>query len=309
MALNAALFNAGRVVGPAIAGVILAISTPAVCFGLNALSFVAPISSLLRMRFAVTPPVARSGSNLERLREGLSYVRTNPAVLLPIALVGFVGIFALNFTVWIPLLAKRELATGAGGFGLLMSSLGFGSLAGALTLAFTGRKPRRHLMLLAAAALGGLELVLALAGSAGLHLLVAAPLLAGMGFAMSMTMSLANAIVQTATPDALRGRVMSVYMTVFFGTFPVGALISGVVSDRAGTPVSMGVGGAVAIAAAGGVWLTGRRIAPRLAAPAPPTNAEPAPTIVRRGGAQGVSRRHGVSGYPLRDTLAHRRED
>jgi len=294
VALNAALFNAGRVVGPAIAGIILAVSSPAMCFGLNALSFIAPISSLLRMRFAAKPVIARSGSNLERLREGLGYVRATPAILLPIALVGFVATFGMNFNVWIPLLAKEELATGAGGFGLLMSSLGVGSLIGALTLAFRGKKPQRHLMLLAAALLGGLELILALAGSAGLHLLVAAPLLAGMGFAMSTAMSLANATVQTITPDALRGRVMSVYMIVFFGTFPIGAMISGIVSDRAGTPVSMGVGGSVAILAALCVWLASKRVMPTLTTPS-----------------AAVGQRHNprIAGFPLRDALAHRRED
>ncbi len=301
VALNAALFNAGRVIGPAIAGVILAVSSPAVCFGLNALSFIAPMSSLLRMRFAARSRPIQTGSNLERLREGLGYVRTTPAVLLPIVLAGLVATFGMNFNVWIPLLAKHELGTGAGGFGLLMSSLGFGSLLGALTLAFTGRKPLRHLMLLAAAALGSLELVLALVGSAGLNIVIAIPLLAGMGFAMSTAMSLANVTVQSTAPDALRGRVMSVYMTVFMGTFPIGALISGVLSERFGTPASMGIGGAVALCAAAAVWIAGRRVA--------------IPAAVRTALTPGTPLTNAISGhprtkgFPMRDALAHRRED
>jgi MFS family permease len=165
----------------------------------------------------------------------------------------------LNFNVWVPLLARHDFATGATGFGLLMSSLGFGSLAGALTLAFRGKRPRQGLMLATALMLGILELSLAAAGAASVPYFVALPLLAGMGFAMSTTMMTANTTVQTTAPDAIRGRVMSVYMTVFAGTVPIGALIVGAIADAFGTPASLAFGGSVTIAATLAVVVASRR--------------------------------------------------
>jgi MFS family permease len=307
VALNAALFNAGRVIGPALAGLILAFSSPAVCFGLNAASFLAPISSLLRMQLAANPRPVSDATHLERLREGLGYVRSTPAVLLPICLVGLVATFGMNFNVWVPLLAKRDLDTGATGFGILMSSLGVGSLFGALTLAFTGRRPRRNLMILAAATLGALEIVLAIAGASGLHFVAAVALLAGMGFSMSMAMSLANASVQSSAPDQLRGRVMSVYMTVFMGTFPIGSLVSGFASDQLGTPASIGIGGAIALSVAATVAVVSRRIAH----PTDRQAARPGPGNLARGasGASGASAGMGIAGGRAQRSFASRRED
>lgn len=263
VALNGAVFNAGRVVGPAVAGVLLASLGAAVCFGINAVTFLPVIAGLALMRFPTRLRESPVGSNLDRLREGLAYVRTTPAILLPITLVGLVSTFGMNFNVWVPLLAKHDFATGATGFGILMSSLGVGSLVGALTLAFRGKRPRRGLMLATAMALGTLELALAAAGAASVPYLVALPLLAGMGFAMSTTMMTANTTVQTTAPDALRGRVMSVYMTVFAGTVPIGALIVGAIADAFGTPASLAFGGSVTIVAALAVLQAGRRRAVR----------------------------------------------
>ncbi len=301
VALNAALFNAGRVVGPALAGLILAFSSPAVCFGLNAASFLAPISSLLRMQLVSKPKSPSNASQLERLREGLGYVWTTPAVLLPICMVGLVATFGMNFNVWIPLLAKQELDVGATGFGILMSSLGIGSLFGALTLAFTGRRPRRNLMILAAASLGALEIALAFAGASGLHFIVAVPLLAGMGFSMSMAMSLANATVQSSAPDELRGRVMSVYMTVFMGTIPIGALISGITSDQIGIPASIGIGGAIALTVAAVIAVISRRYSRAIER----QPIRPIPGELTRGASPGL----GLAGGAVQRSFASRRED
>jgi MFS family permease len=277
VALNGAVFNSGRVVGPAVAGLLLATLGSAVCFGVNAVSFLPVIAGLALMRFPARHRDVPVGSNLDRLREGLTYVRTTPEILLPVVLVGFVGTFGMNFNVWVPLLARHDFATGATGFGLLMSSLGFGSLAGALTLAFRGKRPRRGLMLATALTLGTLELSLAAAGAAGVPYLVALPLLAGMGFTMSTTMMTANTTVQTTAPDALRGRVMSVYMTVFAGTVPIGALIVGSVAEAFGTPMSLVVGGSITIAASLSVLAASRRLSPTaLPRAAPNLDGEPA---------------------------------
>ncbi|MEA2515334.1 MAG: hypothetical protein QOJ59_4823, partial [Thermomicrobiales bacterium] len=244
IALNSSVFNAGRLVGPAVAGLLIASFGTAVCFGLNAISFLAVIASLLMMRITEVR-VQRTGSGLALLREGLAYVRATPVVLLTITLAGFVATFGMNFSVWVPVLAKQEFAVGADGFGILLSALGLGSLAGALALAFFGRGARPSVMLMAAATLGIGELLLAVATGFSAPVVVALLLLPLMGFAMTMTMAMANTTVQMSTPNELRGRVLSVYLTVFAGSAPFGALLAGAAANGFGTAASIAMGGAV----------------------------------------------------------------
>ena len=277
VALNSALFNTTRVLGPAIAGLLLARFGATVCFVLNAVSYAPVVVGLALMATRGTPAAGSGdGSPLTRLREGLAYARATPAVFLPLVLVGFVATFGMNFNVWVPLLARNAFDIGAGGFGLLLSSLGVGSLAGALTLAFKGRQPRRRLMLGAALAFGVLEGLLALAAAVPLPVAVAMLLIAGAGFATSTAMAIANTTVQTATPDALRGRVMSIYMTVFAGTTPIGALVAGVTSGALGAPASVALGGLVVLLAAAAVGLKGRSLPGRRGQPTPQV-----PSLVR----------------------------
>jgi MFS family permease len=252
IALNSSLFNAARIIGPAIAGVILATKGAAWCFGLNAASYIAVIAGLLRMQ--LQPAIAvRTGSGIQRMREGLSYVRATPLILMPVSLIAFVAIFALNYQVWIPLLAKNEFDVGADGFGVLMAALGVGSLAGALPLAFTGRGARPRLILITTMVVGITEVALALCAGMGLHVGLALAVLPIMGFAMSVTTASANTIVQTVCSAEMRGRVMSVYMMFLAGLGPIGALLAGAIADRYGTPASLGVCGGVTVASAIGV--------------------------------------------------------
>ena len=164
---------------------------------------------------------------------------------MPIILAGLMAIFGMNFGVWAPLLARDALHIGASGFGLLMSSLGVGSLIGALTLAFTGRRPSPRVMLGTALLFGAFEIALGVVAGLGLTAVLAMVLMAGTGFAMSTTMALANTTVQTNSPDWLRGRVMSIYLTVFAGSTPIGAALAGFLSALWGAPVAVAVGGAV----------------------------------------------------------------
>lgn len=249
VSMNSAVFNTGRVIGPAIAGAVLVAVGPALCFAINAASYLVVIAMLLRMR--VKPVIHRvRGSAASGLSEGLRYVRRTPSVLLPIVLIGIVGIFGLNFNVWVPLLAKEDFGAGAGTYGALMSAMGVGALTGALSLALFGRAPSRKRMLAFATALGVAELVLGIIAS------IPGPVVAGMlalavaGFCMSNTSAMANTIVQTTAPDALRGRVMAVYTTIFSGTAPVGALLTGAIASRYGAAAAVGFGGFVAAAAA-----------------------------------------------------------
>lgn len=257
VSLNSAVFNTGRVVGPAVAGALLALFGPAVCFLINAISFIPVIAALTAMR--LKPHVRRvSGSALAGIREGLGYIRNTPEIARTILLIGFIGTFAVNFNIWVPLLAKGDFDAGAGTYGLLMSSMGVGSLAGALSLAFFGgRKPNRRRMLIAAMGLGIAEVALAAIAEVPLSVHIGMVALAVIGFLSSNTMATANTIVQTTASDQYRGRVMAVYMTVFTGTTPAGALAAGTIAENFGAPASVAVGGAIAFLAAALIaWLT-----------------------------------------------------
>lgn len=256
---NSAVFNTGRVIGPALAGLILAAVGPAICFALNAASYIAVLAMLLRMD--VKPVVTRvAGSALSGLREGLAYVRATPAVMVPILLIGLVGVFGMNFNVWVPLLAKEDFDAGPGTYAALMSSMGLGSLTGALTLALFGRRPSHRRMLGFAMGLGAGELVLGVVAS------IPGPVVAGMislaiaGFCLSNTSAMANTIVQTTAPDELRGRVMAVYMTLSSGSIPIGAFIAGSIANQWSAAVAVGSGGFIAASVAIVVSFWYRRI-------------------------------------------------
>ncbi len=271
IALNSSVFNAARIVGPAIAGVLLATVGTAACFAIDAVSYIAVIGGMLLMHLT-DRPLALSGSHLERLREGLSFVRRTPAIYLPTLLIGLVAAFGMNFNVWVPLLAKQDLGVGASGFGILMSSLGVGSLTGALSIAFIGRLPAWHLVLGAALALGALEVLLG-AGVGLFPILILMAILAGLGFSMTTTSAMANTRIQAIAPDPLRGRVMSVYTTVFTGTSPFGALFAAGIANGIGTPGSLAICGAATVGSVAliavlghvaGVPITPRRRPPAL---------------------------------------------
>jgi len=250
VSLNSAVFNTGRVIGPAVAGALLALFGPAVCFLINAISFVPVVGALTAMR--LKPHVARaSGSAIAGIREGLGYIRHTPEIRRTILLIGFIGTFAVNYNVWVPLLAQDDFKAGAGTYGLLMSAMGIGSLAGALSLAFFGgRKPNRTRMLAAAMGLGVAEIGLGWVASVPLSVHLGMVALAVIGYLSTSTMATANTIVQTTASDEYRGRVMAVYMTVFTGTTPAGALAAGAVAENFGAPASVATGGAIAFLAA-----------------------------------------------------------
>jgi predicted MFS family arabinose efflux permease len=207
------------------------------------------ITGLLMMK--ITPAaVAHHGSGLSRLRQGLGFVRTTPIVFRTIALAGLVATFGMNFSVWVPLIAKHEYGVAADGFGILLSALGLGSLGGALGLAFFGRGARPGVMMLSAATMGVALVSLAISIKFSAPMIVGLILLPIMGFAMTTTMSMANTTVQMVTPHELRGRVLSVYLTVFAGSAPFGALLMGAIASEFGIGASVAIGGAVTLLAA-----------------------------------------------------------
>lgn len=245
ISLNSALFNMGRVVGPSIAGVLIWQFGPAICFAINAVCYAIGIVLFRRIDLPHTPRAGRE-DGFQRLREGLAFVGRTESVLLPTILIGFVATFAMNFNIWIPLLATETFGLGSSGFGILTAVLGVGSLLGALSLAFSRRSLTRRQVYISAVALGAVEVALAVMSASVLPLALIIPVLVAAGYFMSSTSAAANTIVQSSTPDALRGRVMSVYMTVFTGTIPIGSLMTGWLAGHFSAPAAIGIGGAVA---------------------------------------------------------------
>jgi MFS family permease len=256
IALNSTLFNMGRLVGPALAGLVLGAFGIAICFMIDALSYLAVIASLLMMHVAPAVQAVRKRNPIESLRDGLAYVRATPVIGYLVVFAGLVGVFGINFNVWMPLLAKQEIDTGPGGFGLLMSSLGIGALVGALSLAFRSKGASLERMVATGLLLGLSEVVLGLATEIAPRLILAMVISAFVGYGLTSTMAMANTVVQSTAPDELRGRVMSVYIMVSTGVAPLGALLAGAVANAANTSVSILLGGIITTLSA--IWLARR---------------------------------------------------
>jgi MFS family permease len=245
IALNSSVFNAARLVGPALAGLLIHLTGEAGAFLLNGLSYIAVIAALMAMR--LPPGVPRHGEPpaiTAHLREGLGYAfGFSPirSILLLIALVSLVGV---PFMVLMPVFAVDVLHGGPGTLGALMGAVGLGALAAALFLA-----SRRTVLGLGRFITGGALLIGA--GSVGFsmarHLAVAVPLLFVAGFGMMVLMASSNTILQTIVEDDKRGRVMSLYTMSFMGTLPIGCLLSGLIANHLGAPQTVRIGGALCI--------------------------------------------------------------
>lgn len=249
IALNSATFNAARVIGPAVAGITIAAFDLSIAFFINGASFLAVIVGLLAMRpgeLRTPPPIPRPHSVREVLAsvgEGITYSRRTPAVLLPVVVVGLAATIGMNFQVTIPPFARDVLRGDAAAFGFLMAASGLGSVAAALYLA-TRRRPSAWAIAVGATLLGaGLLLTAALPIYA-----VAVPALALAGFGAIWMAANGNTLIQATVPDELRGRVISVYTTVFAGSTPIGALFAGFLASRWGAVAALAVGGALTIA-------------------------------------------------------------
>jgi MFS family permease len=263
VALNSAMFNGARVLGPAVAGLTIGAFGVGLAFVLNALSFLAVLVALSLMRDAelhaprLLPRPGSMGEVFENLREGLAFVRRTPVVLMAVSMVGLVATVGMNFNVLIPPLAQDVLGTDAAGYGFLMTASGIGALGAAVALVIGGR-PRPVRIALGASILGAASILLALSGSYPLSLLLMV-FVGGGGIAMAAT---ANATIQLSVPDGLRGRVMSVYTTVFSASVPVGGLLMGALASIAGIPGTIAIGGILSLAVGIGGWVWWRRIAP-----------------------------------------------
>jgi MFS family permease len=258
VALNASLFNASRVVGPAIAGVVIAAFGVGVCFAINTVTFIAVLVGLLMMRKEELVPVERSGeppTMMRGIREGLVWALHAPDMRLVLAIVTVVSTVGFNFHVILPLLASDTLDTGAEVFGILSACFGAGALVGALLSAALGRASWKVLIL----GTGGFSVsLLALAPLTSVWL--CALLLFVTGVCFTLWTSNANTILQLGAPDHLRGRVVSLYLWAFAGLAPVGGLLAGWLTHVGGTPLSFTVAGATGLLITA---VASRRVIPR----------------------------------------------
>jgi MFS family permease len=247
VALNSSLFNAGRVVGPAIGGVLIAAVGPGWCFAINAGSFLAVLAALLAMRVSELFPVERSSMEQRTgaaIREGLSYAWRTPAVLTVLVVVTVVSMTGFNFRVLLPVLASDTLHAGAAVFGVLFACFGAGALLGALGAAAMSRASWRALVL-GAAGFSGAMLLLAPVGNEAL----AGALLVVIGFCFSTWTANSQSILQLTAPDRLRGRVLGLYLFAFAGLTPIGGLLAGWLAEVGGTELAFGVAGVCGLAA------------------------------------------------------------
>jgi MFS family permease len=249
IALNSMMFNAAVTVGPALGGLAYAAMGPGWCFALNAVSFLAVIGALRSMRLPPFRPPARGASVLSEIRAGARVVVRTPGILSLVVLAGSVSMFGMGYTTLMPAWAVRVMGGDARTNGLLQSARGLGAFSAALGIASLGRFNRRGRLLTA----GTLAFPLLLAGFSFTRALPASlAVLLAVGAANITINSLANSLVQSWTPDEVRGRVMSIYNLFFMGFMPLGSLLAGAIAERAGAPLAVlvGAGGTLACAAA-----------------------------------------------------------
>jgi MFS family permease len=241
IALNSSGFNLARIIGPAIAAFIIARAGLAWCFAVNAVSYLAVLIGLLTIRLPDVPARRVATSPLRDVWRALVYMSRTREVSALMRLIAVFSVFGIPYLVLMPVLARDVLHTDASGYGFLLTCVGVGAIAGALTLATFGRRARQGLLLERAAyAFSVLLIGLALSRSVW----VSAALLITVGFTMILNNALANTLLQTIVPDALRGRVMAAYALVFIGFSPIGQLFGGMVASQFGVQWAIG-GGAV----------------------------------------------------------------
>jgi MFS family permease len=245
VALNSAVFTSARVVGPAVAGVLISLVGTGWCFLYNGLSYFPVVGALALMSVAElhrARPLARGKGQIV---EGLRYAWFRPELRLPLLLMLVVGTLAFNFSVVLPLMTRYAFHAGAGTYGALMSTMGVGSLAGALLAAGRGGPTHRRLVL-ASIAFGALMLAAAVMPNLALELLVLIP----MGTAMVTCQATANSLLQLNSDPLLRGRVMALYVTVFVGSTPIGGPLVGWVCQTFGPRAGFLLGGGATLVAA-----------------------------------------------------------
>lgn len=243
VAMNSSMFNLARLVGPAVAGVVVGQVGEAAAFGLNALSFLAVIAGLALMRLPPYTPRAQTTRVLDDLKEGLNFIWGNRTVLMLVLTVVAPGLFGFPLNALIPIMAGDVLGLPAEGYGMLVSAIGLGALMGAITLAVVGRGHKGAL--LSVAMLVGAAGGMVFGASSWVPLSFAA--LMAVGWGMVTHLASANTLLQLLSPDHLRGRVLAAFLWVVVGAAPLGALILGGLAEALSAPWAIVLGSGVSL--------------------------------------------------------------
>ncbi len=270
VSLNSVLVNVARAVGPAIAGIVIAAGGLGVCFLLNAVSFVAVVVSLSRLDVGELRPSTPTPRAPGQLREGLAYVRHNPALAVPLLMMALVGCLAYEFQVVLPVVASETFHGDASTYGFLTAAMGMGAVAGGLFVAARGRTGLWALVV-ASSSFGVAMLGTALAPT----LVVALAGMAVVGATSVAFLSIGNSTLQLVSAPHMRGRVMALWAVAFLGSTPIGGPIAGVVSQHLGGRAGLAMGAIACLVAAALGALAARRTATPI--PAPPVGAVPQP--------------------------------
>jgi len=262
IALNSSMFNGARVIGPAVAGVLVARLGEGWCFFANGVSYLAVIAGLFMMRVHAPAKASANTPALEHLKEGFEFVQHTAPIRALLMLLGLISITGMPYVVLMPIFADRILHRGGQEFasligshdlgavrlGILMGAAGVGALLGALTLAMrSGVKGLGRWVAICCAGFGLSLMLFAFSKSFWLSVLLLLPA----GYFIMLQMASSNTLIQVMVPDALRGRVMAVYSMMFMGMAPIGALLGGALSDHLGAPLTVAIGGVASVA---GAW-------------------------------------------------------
>ncbi|MFL6245557.1 MAG: MFS transporter [Thermoanaerobaculia bacterium] len=261
IALNSSMFNGARIVGPAVAGLLVAAIGEGWCFLLNAISYIAVIASLLMMHVPRFMPGPASKSMWANVAEGFRFVAVTPPVRALLVLIGVVSFTGMPYSVLMPVFADRIFHSGARGLGILMGAAGIGALFGSIALATRSSVRGLGRWVAVSCAAFGVSL---LAFGFSRSFMMSAAILVCAGGTVMVQMASSNTLIQSMVPDELRGRVMAVYSMMFMGMGPIGALLAGSVAERVGAPMTVAAGGAITALAAVGFALR----LPALRAPA-----------------------------------------
>lgn len=253
VSLNGVIVNASRIVGPAVAGTLIATVGVGICFLVNAGSYLAVIAGLFMMRPRELQRGAITTRQGGQLRAGLRYVWRTPELRTPLLLMAVVGAIAYNFSVLLPLMVRFAYHAGAGAFGVLFAVMGAGAVMGGLAVAAWGMANRR-LLAGAAIALGGFLALAALAPSLGFEMAAMLPI----GVASTAFIAVSNSLLQLGATPEMRGRVMGLFAVVFLGTTPIGGPLVGWIAEQLGPRAALGIAAGVT-AAAGTIFFVSLR--------------------------------------------------